>query len=65
MKYKFNKVFNTSEIEVALAAPMSPNPGIKMIFKKVFKITHTKLSLNAIWTFPILERHDPTELNGA
>ena len=65
MKYMYIKVVNIKEVEVALAAPISPNLGINIIFSNVFKIAHTKLILNTILIFPMLERHDPTDTSAA
>ena len=50
MKYMFIKVVDTSEIEVAHAAPISPNIGIKITFNNVFKVAHIKLIRNIILT---------------
>ena len=52
-------------MDVALAAPRSPNRGINPMFNSIFKPAHIALSLNTILTLPILEKQPPTDTYAA
>lgn len=62
MNAKFIITATIQEKDVAAAAPISPNSGMKMKFNVVFKDTLKILILNTAFISPILDNAPPIEI---
>ena len=55
---------NIIDIDVAIAAPTIPNFGMNITFRMIFIRAQRALTLNSIFTFPILDKVPPIATTG-